>query len=158
MGFHVRNTVLPLRIVGQTQQIKIKSEMSLSGSFTFVSNDNLSGFLKELGVPADRIALYEAAKPEMDISLDGSVLKMTGKHGGSTTENVLTIGKASTYKLGTGAEFQVELQAPENNVVKGTFTTAGGKSGTVVVEFGGGQLVETFTFSGVTCKRIYKKK
>ncbi|KAL6897518.1 fatty acid-biding protein [Trichoderma evansii] len=129
-----------------------------NGSYRLSKNENLDGFLSELGVGALKRKIIEAAKPTFTISKDGDMWHMT-----------IQVGlQQRRIKFAMGEEFD-DINIYDARV-KSLITQDGNKwtqvqtpvdgSGNIIItvrEFGEKQFKATMTVRNVTAVRIFDR-
>merc|ERR1712212_894470 len=97
-----------------------------------------------------------AAKPTMEISVNGGELTVNTKAGDKSFTNTITSGKESKATLPGGIEYSITLTA-SGSTAKGTFNFLG-VPGTVVCAFTDAGFTQTVNASSVTAVRVYKRQ
>merc|ERR1712121_523920 len=139
-----------------TRRNSSNSNMSLNGKYQLDTSENYDVWLTAVGVPEDKMKMMCAAKPKMEISVNGDQLTANITIGEESFTSSITSGQESKAALPGGLEFQVNLTIA-GSVAKGTFVFLG-KSGDATLTFTDEGFTQVATVEGVTMKRIYKRQ
>ncbi|KAK8378775.1 hypothetical protein O3P69_009473 [Scylla paramamosain] len=130
--------------------------MSIAGKYVLSSNENYGEWLAAVGIPADRIARLEQAKPQLEVSQNGNDLMVKTIAGDKDFTNTITLGKDSKAGLPGGIEYTLNMNL-SGSTLTGTFNMAG-KTGNATVEFTAAGITQTMTCCGKTAKRVYTRQ
>ncbi|XP_054158668.1 fatty acid-binding protein-like [Oppia nitens] len=125
-------------------------------TYTFKSSENVDAFLKELGVPDDKIAQYQSAKPNLEISKQGDNYTIKTVMPDRTHEISFELGKEFEEKRPNGTTVKSTVVKGEGRQLIQT-QKDGDKVITIVRDGNGPELITTATIGSIQAKWVYTK-
>merc|ERR1739842_238409 len=93
------------------QSLRTTSTWAIAGTYLLDTNENYDAWLTAVGMPEENMKRMVAAKPTMEISVNGGELTVNTKAGDKSFSNTITSGKESKATLPGGVEYTVTLTA-----------------------------------------------
>ncbi|MFI5868258.1 lipocalin/fatty-acid binding family protein [Streptomyces sp. NPDC051546] len=125
----------------------------VSGTWTMVSSDGYSEYLKAVGAPLMQRAAAEKDTPTIELSGEGEAWTLKTLTGLKNYEVSFTLGTPVEHKGVEGLP-AVSTFTIDGSRLTDTATIDGGEA-KAVYTFGGGAVQATFTAKGVTATRVY---
>ncbi|XP_042323813.1 fatty acid-binding protein, intestinal isoform X3 [Sceloporus undulatus] len=131
--------------------------MAFDGTWKVEKSENYEKFMEAMGINIVKRKLGAHDNLKITIQQEGNKFTIKESSNFRTIEIVFTLGEIFDYSLADGTELQGNWDLKEGKLA-GTFKRKdNGKELIALREIVGDEMVQTYTYEGVTAKRIFKK-
>ncbi|KAM9450239.1 fatty acid-binding protein, intestinal-like [Clarias gariepinus] len=131
--------------------------MAFDGSWKIDRNENYDKFMEKMGINMVKRKLAEHDNLKFNIEQSGDKFTIKESSTFRTKDIEFTLGVEFEYSMADGTEL-IGTWVMEGDALKGTFTRKdNGKILTTTRSLVGGELVQCYSYEGVSAKRIFKR-